>query len=1245
MPDVDVRSLTGPLVRLRARTRALLMAHQSLVLVAWVVGVLVGLGLVDYLLRLPRGLRTVHLVVGLGVLGFAAWRRFMPAFRYRPDLTDLALRVEDAHPPLRGNLASAIDFSSAHNKEHYTAVRNAMAEKSVREVVKTWRSENAAGLIRKDRTLRVGVILSVIVACAVGLFAMNRSLAAIGVTRALVPWSSASWPKRTQVEDAMGTRVHPLGESLAMQAVLVKSRRAPDETDVSVRYRLVKDGRVGASKVELLNHQGGGIVMSILFEDGESVEANGELFERLIEPTGDAVEYRFETEDDETSWRRIELVEPPAVVGASATITPPAYVGDLMVETSPDSQREGAPSPTGLTASQREVDLGPGTDERAIVQSSLEGSRVALTLVLNKAALIDPAFETALRTVDPDAHITQDGETFYATFTLSRSLRLPVRLTDEHEIASVDEPAYRFDAMPDRAPAATVTRPLSDRTVLATATVEVIGEGRDDVGLAWTALERTVYKPAGRAGSEPSGPGGAMEAQGEPTEMARTTERGKRVLAVTTTLDLSVLGLRPGDEVHVAALAADMFVKDGVSREAARSSRRVLRVIDEATFIEEIRDRLSEIRQSAIRIENQQDEVRARTSDTGVDRAARRGQAQVNERLARQGKELAEAIERVDENGLNDPAMRDVLNEAKDLLNQAGNAASQASRTMDNASARQADQPNEAAEMTQDESREVDDAQRDVQDRLAELIDTLDRGEDIWTVRNAIDRLIGEQAALREDTVALGKKTAGRTPGELSAEEKSELERIVEKQFDLAKKTEELIDDMNDRKDQLEEEDPDTAQGLSDAASRAQQSQVAETMKEAARNADQNQTSSAQKRQQEAQESLEEMRKDLDNAEKSRDESLRRALRSVVESLEGLIEQQTRELTALDDAERTTRGFSDLDDGMIALNQNTLGVLDVIQGGDARLAPVGSLVERASDAQIASIETIRFDVEAGAEAVRAHEKRSLAALEEAKDKAEALEQEMADRELERKKKELEAAYRAIMEQQAALLAETTVYAAKAKLNRRDRISLRRQSEPQRDVGEALEQMEKDVPELLEARVFAYAHKRLDRLIEDAGEALESADANKAQRRQRAILSTLGMLLEALKDPDPDDNPFGEDQQSGGGQGQQGGEQPLLPPAKQLMLLRGLQEDVAMRTIESEDEASSGDIIELGKEQRDIFDLANGLIEDMQGGGDPTKIVPGLEVGEGDDDDTNDDSGNDADEGDSKEESGSKDEQN
>lgn len=1173
-PGDGLRQVRSELERARDASRRTLVLRRVFEIVAVVLVALVVLGVADYFLRLPRPVRMFNWLVGLGLIGAAWWKWGRPAWGFNPPLTDVATRIERSHPEIRGLLASAVDFDAGVHVEDSPMTR-ALEKEVVARASGSWKREMSAELVNPRPMRQAGAWMLGALALALVALPIRPDLWAIGAARAAAPFVETSWPKRTRIVDLMATEVHPVGEALPMQASLARSAWSASATPVAVRYRLYREGERTSERRELLTWQ--------RVRAGEG-QGEGELFERLIEPIADAIEYRFETGDDETDWRRIALVERPAVVSAGARITPPEYASEVSAS---------AAAPTG------EIDLGPGTDERAVAPPALSGSRVEMRIELNKPVRPDAALASELEFIG--ATLETDGSEWRLAWTLEKPLRLAMSLIDEHGIASADEAVFRFDANEDRPASATVTEPSSDRAVLATARIPVVGEGRDDVALTWVALERQRMSPAGSAGGSPSGPGGAMEPGEEPAEVVRVEVQHERTANAQAILDLSVLGLRPGDELHLTALAMDVLgASQGVA--ATRSAPRVLRIISETEFAEQIRGMLSEVRQGAIRAVDQQQQAREDASQRGASRAARRGQSQVSERVSR----LNEAIDRVDqmvgENGLNDEALSELLAESRRAVEQAGRASGQAQQTLDEAAAR-AEQPEgeeaqEEPELNEDEARRVDESQERVEAELERLVSMLDRGEDSWLVRNSLERMAREQGELREQAEAAGLATAGQSLEELDQRERSELERIVEKQEELARKLEELIEDIRSREQEMREVDPASAQGMSQAADRAEREQVAQQMRQAAQQAGQNQMTNATQRQQQAQDALEEMLEDLERGEQARQEVLRRALQSVMDSIKGLIRAQEQEIERLA-AAAGGDAFAGFDRAMIDLNRNTLGVVDLAQREGEALAVVVTHLNRAGDAQEQAIGLLRA-ADVNATETAAAENRSLERLNEALREAERLAEQIDNAEQERKQRELQKAYREALELQVGVRGDTKPLAEMEEIGRRERVMVRRLAEPQAGVRTRMDEIVEQVEELADAKVFKFAHDRAVRYMDDSAGALEEGEPKTAMASQDRAIAALKAIIESLKEEQKQSD-FADQQQQqqqggGGGGGQQ---QPLIPPTKELKLLRALQIEALAITGEAGQAGDARLVQDAAALQRELSAIGRDLLGRMQ----------------------------------------------
>lgn len=1191
----NMSAIVSSLRRLRTRARLVLVSAQVAVLLALVVGVCVGLGLVDYAVRLPTWLRVGAWVVGLACTLGLAWRWVVPAWRFRPSLTDLALRIERT-PGGRGAglpmmLAAAVDY------REQPSVGESEATLGLRELIQAEAASrfgrvSKTGLIQTSRLRRCGAWLLGAAAMVAVLAAVSPTLTRIGAQRVLTPWADVSWPTRTEVVDATDLKVHPLGSALPLRAVLTRTDQAPGQTTVAARYRLIVEGREEPVRRVLLTGQRRTVEMGSPENDAG---VSGELYERLIEPVGliagsvgqdptihTELEYWFETSDNQTRPSRVRLVAPPIVKSARAHVTPPAYVGTVA---------------SGAVIAAGSVDLGAGNDARALLSPVLAGSRVRMTIDLNKpvpsplpgadaAALASHAGRMLGNATLAEAVVAWgDGGSIQLDFVAARSTRIPVVVTDSFGLSSPEDVAFAIDVIDDRPATAAVIDPPEDESVLPTAVIGLVGEGRDDAGVAWVALESQHARP----------PGGSL---GAPPEAIGPAERiAERVLAVGTEpllvadvrvmLDLRELGVRPGDEIWITALAQDTYVLDGVSHVPGRSAVRRLRILSEDQFITQLRSELAGVRETAKRLDEEQAQVKASVQREGATEANRARQAGITDRLAALEQAVARLGERAERNRLEDGAIEDQLAESVRSLRQAAEQSRQASGAMNTGRA-----PDPMLEP--EEAREVESAQQQVRDRLAELIEMLDAGEDSWLARRQLEQLIEQQRELMRQTAEMSERTLGRSEQDLTPQERAALDVIAERQRDIAQRASQSLDDLQQRAEAMRQRDPTQAEAMASAAQRGRQQQVPEQMEQAAEQVERNQGESAQQSQQQALDAMERMLEDMQNAQRTRDEALRRILASVIESLHGLIAAQQRELQALDIAEALNdpRG---LDAGMIRLHTNTLGVESMVRVGFRELAALADLVRTAAEAQAVAIGILRapaFD----APAARTAEQESLTALRQALEEAQRQRDAAAHRDLERKRRELRRAYREALEQQVVLREETATFVDK-ELARRQRVTVRRLGDRQHDLREQLRQVRQLLADAEAAALFTYAHNRLDTLGSQASRTLRLGDATTGVLAdQDAIARILQSLIKALDPQSNREDEFRDQQQGGGdGQGQSGqGDEALIPPMAELILLREMQQEAADAT-RAADGSPEADIDALGELQAQLAAHAAELV--------------------------------------------------
>lgn len=1193
-PAPSLDGLRSTLERVRAMARAALVTQRT----AWVLSIFIaaalGGGVLDYVLRTPAPIRAMVWLGVAGLLSLAAVRWIWPAIRFRPSLTEVALRVERSIPggSSSGELASGLELAEALQRDPTMRgrsdaailARGAVAAASSRaQSFGLWQAFKWAGTVKSALTFGLAA------AVTIGVFAASPRLFTIGAKRVLAPWAHAPWPKRTGVVDATAITAHPIGSALPLRAAIYRTNKGVGRTDVRVAYRVIDGMEAGPVTRSLLTGQGKAVPIIPTQSDGHDT---GELYERLVEAGAIVtrpgagrqltLQYWFETDDDQSERGAIILVDPPAVLAARASVEPPQYAAALA---------------SRFTTGQH--DLGSGQDEKGVIGPVLAGSRVRLELELNKPLTGQSAmlgFGRGLAEPEGMA-LALSGSAWTIEFVADKSLRLPVALVDEFGISAAQDAVFTIDVAADAPPTAAVLEPSHDESVLVTAELDAAGEGRDDVGLSW--IELRTQKAAAPSGSA----GAPAVAVGEPEVAARMQAPAASATALDpgapdpsrqsiarTSISLKALGLKPGDELWMNAVAKDIFALDGKVHEPVVSQTRRLRVISESEFVEQLQAEMNGLRQTAQRLDDDQKKLQAQQGDKAFSTESQRAQQQITERLAPTREAVERLIQRVERNGLQDPALRGILQDAGSLAGSAAERSSEAQAAMEKA----------AQSPSPEKAQAVGEAQQEAREELARLIDTLERGKDNWAARRDVEKLLQAQKDIREQTDRTMNQLAGKQNKDLTPPELAALEALAQRQRALAEQTAASLDNLGERAQRLKQTDPVQAEAIQQAAQQGRQDRVADQQQQAAEQIQENRTQQAGDQQDQAIKSLEKMLSELDQGSKKRAQTLRRLLADLTKQLEELAQRQQSEITALVEA-RKSGAFEGLDATMLKINQDTLGISQRARTTFKELSRIVEPLTLASRAQGNAIAGLRAQPVDPTKADTG-ERLSLDKINEALELARKSEEDTEQQERAQKVRELRESYREALERQSLLEQQTAPYIGKY-VGRRERPAILDLAERQRSLRDQLEDLRTKTSGLKEAGVFDFAHTRLDLLTSGAARQLDDLSPSPAvARSQASARRVLKSLVDALSDANKEKDfreGQGEEEEGGGGGGGGAGEKkdPLIQPIAELKLLREMQAELAEMTKAVADAAEpAGELEHLGALQTELTRQAKDLLE-------------------------------------------------
>lgn len=1118
--DGSLSQLEDALRRARRIGRGMLIVQAIGIVGAWVLAALLLVGVLDFAVRLPWFVRCV-LVGGSALVG--AWHALgmlRRAAEFRPSLVEVALRLERTEAGrqagLPGRLASAVEL--AHDRSA-AGLGVEMVTRLVREMAAaTSRVPVVSSLISPKETMqRVGLLL---LACVplLALGVRSPQHLAIGVQRVLTPWSQVPWPNRYMLVDATLVAAHSVHAALPVRAVVTRTPRASGQTDVLAELRIIRGGDKGDWKRVLLTGQGKADSVTTASLGG----VEGELYERLIEPAGvdgaleaalDAgkevkLEYRLSAGDSQTEPRTLVLSRPPRVVSASVMVEGPEYARPHLAGT---RYVHGA-----------EVDLGNGLDQRRIAGPVLAGSSVRVRITFDSAtppvappqdAGVLPDFlQKAMPGLTTDGVQLKESEpgVWELTTTAAQTLAWKVAAQDRFGLGVVEDVSFKVEVVEDALPLATVLDPAQDEQVLATARLMVQGEASDDVAVAEAQLATQVWSIP--AGSESK----ALEAQGEPSIVTSTSEAADtgRGVRLDADLVLSALAgerpLKPGDEVWITVAARDGFQRGEARHDVVRSAPRKLRIITPSTLIEQIKNELAAVRQTAQRLSQDQQSAAAKlreAADPSRDaqqQAASSGEVQrrqesISERLGPQGELLSRVAQRIERNAMGDATLQQLVQDAQQAVEKAKVSSDQARENAAGAAAQKGS--DDASKQEAAARREAAaEAQKNTIRELDRLADMLGQSQDAWAARRNIEQMLADQKALTGQTRDLAQETAGKSPEQLTDEQRQELSRLAQEQRDLAGKVNAAIEQMSDQSKQMAQSSPAQAQAMQASAQEGRRNQTSDTQRQAAEQIERNQNQSANQLQQQAEKSLEQMLKELEKGEQKRDEALRRVLAEISQTLDGLIQRQQSAIDALGAAIKSS-SFVGLESPMLNLHTATLAVADDVRA-NRELAPLVEYLEAAATAQERAITALRA-IPVDSQVADVQERTSLQRLTEAKERAAKLQEQATDRDMDRQRDELAKAYGELLVKQTELRNATQPLIGK-ELNRRDRQAVLGLGQRQMQIRIETAEVRSKTEFLADVKVFDFAHRRLDAVMTAAGDALGGGStARSIQRDQDA----------------------------------------------------------------------------------------------------------------------------------------------
>ena len=513
---------------------------------------------------------------------------------------------------------------------------------------------------------------------------------------------------------------------------------------------------------------------------------------------------------------------------------------------------------------------------------------------------------------------------------------------------------------------------------------------------------------------------------------------------------------------------------------------------------------------------------------------------------------------------------------------------------------------------------EVRRSQEEIEKTLNDLLMRLEPWSSAREIKGEAKRLLQEQKQLQTQLEESKEKLQGKTPDDLTRQEKADLQALKEQQQRLEERMRQLLDKMDRIAVQRAEKDAETARELREAHDQALKGDIIGQMKSAQEQISKNQLNQAQQSQKNSIDELEKLVKNLEDRREAELDRLAKKLKEAQQRLEDLQKEQELLTKKIKEAQQNTDP---------AQREQELKVLSLqqqkLQEKTQELVKQLSRMraERASQAL----------GKAGAQMDQAG--RQLQKGQNPEDPQEALDRlNEAKREVEQARKQAE---EELQREQLVRVAETLIRIKERQegLNNeaaRIQTAVQQAGEWRRTLRNSSLVQLGDSQKGLSEETQSVAEKELagtpvfSRMIRRSAEAMRDTQKRVEQMREKppipkklpdaelTRLQTLATLrltqvLDAIKEQTAEGNPR---QQAGGGPGGDSGEgsrsgpqDPGLPPLAQLKMLKSLQLEVNKATEEFKknhpvldklDDARKNELTAIRKQQQDVLELLEEL---------------------------------------------------
>ncbi len=1199
--------LIDSLHSVRRRVRLLGVLFGAGLLATLAVGLLIATVLLDFLLNLHALPRLVLTLIALGGLCYALWRWVIQSILARLSLNEVAGRIERTFPEYQDRLRSTIDILSGNAPPG----SEIMKQRVVSEATRLTQSLDLSRVIVAapvwySATMGTGALLLL----ALIVNTVNPAYTHVAFDRLFSPFSNNPWPRTVSI-DLVGTvpdRVS-VGQRIDVNIRLTHGDRIGRKATIFYQYGDADGAHFGPVEQEYMTRDDDGIYHA-------SVDAR-----TPADAGAGLVKVWMESGDDSKELPPVKVVQRLTITRVQATITAPAYAN------LPAQHVNLSQNPALMTV----------------------GSKVELTAQFNKP--LDPKQAVTVEFLSPKSVPVFSwskpiGTTVTAAVDASESFRFHLHGIDTDGLSNTAAEEFEFVVRPDQNPTVIIENPRRNEDRTPDAVVPFAAMAEDDFGV--DSLTLVIDRINDKKHWEIPLVHKAIAADGiqwnrvDPDgDMQRFRAGYSWVLAKPESFEI-----KPGDELEYFASVKDNFELAGKTHAQVASGKLRISIISQEEFNNKITDMLSSVAEQAAVLKQSQGATQRQTAELAretagkpaldnADKTAAERLAGQQSTIASQTKSLATRLTdiqaQMEENKSANQELKDTARDVGNLLNSAAeNPMKDAAGSINNA---------RQAEDKDHRDQSLTDAQTSQSKAGDDLQKVLDRMGNIGSLSRSIDavrNLLADQQKLSAQTTAAGKGNLGKTPDQLSTQDKATLEALAKAQADLGARTQKTLDEILKDADKLNKSDPAASKAMSQAADTGNQQNVPGQQAKASDATQQNQQAAAQSAQKQAELGLQMMLADLREAEKHKLDELARKLAELQQQVAILLREQAAHnldnlflqgndvLTATGAdvklqlytlSERDPRAVAaPVEPGLLSSAQeqterNTRDIAKAAQDLADGAEPSDHLT-RAADKMERAIVNLRDGKLAMA--YNPAQVDALAELLDAKKLIDQQKQKAEQKQEDQKKEAVRQQYMAILAEQNEVNLKTLSIDGATRnddgsLPREAQIRLNQLTGDQGKVSDKTAKLDETL-QALGSIVYTYANRDIVKNMNEVKDSLGNAQTGAVpQALQKQVVAQLEAMIKDLATK-PEESAFAQ-HAGGGGEGGNGKSNSGMPSEAELRLMKDLQiaENDATIAINKQQQKEKADLSSLGNRQGDLRNLLDKLLQKASKG--QSKLPP------------------------------------